>query len=90
MPARKMGAMVMKRSVSSGNAPLQMGVSISEGFVEKSRHLVTHEQGDLLQKKAEILRGGFLATHARQLVGDQRMGQNVHFAHNGTLLVCFR
>ena len=37
MPARKMGAMVMKRSVSSGNAPLQMGVSISEGFVEKSR-----------------------------------------------------
>ena len=37
MPARMMGTIVMKSSLSTGNSPLQMGVSTSTSLVSKLR-----------------------------------------------------
>ena len=37
IPARMMGTIVMKSSLSTGNSPLQMGVSTSTSLVSKLR-----------------------------------------------------
>ncbi len=57
------------------------GLVAAHRRLEVAGDLVPHQQRDLLQQRAEVLRRGLLATHARELVENQRVGQNVHFAH---------
>lgn len=41
--------------------------------IEVARHLVAQQRGNLPQEAAEAGRGGFLLSHQRQLVLDERM-----------------
>ena len=52
--------------------------------------LVTHKEGDLFEKFAEILGSGFLVPHNGQLVLDHRVVDDVQLAHIGKCLVFWR
>lgn len=52
--------------------------------------LVTHQEGDFLEKFPEILGSGFLHAHDGQLVLDHRVVDNMQLAHSfGYLLIRF-
>ena len=49
--------------------------------LEIASHFVTHELGNLLEEKAEFLGCGAYATHAGELIGNQRMVEDMNVAH---------
>ena len=49
--------------------------------LEIARHLVAHEHRNLVQELAELRGLRVLVAHDGELVGDQRVVENVHFTH---------